>query len=149
MKLTVKDLMTSRQVSVKSEEPIREAVMRMAGGGGLVAYVVDNSAKLIGLITPRRILKQSLVSEFGASRYPSIEWVDLLSSMTSKTVGDIMGPPIATKPEDSIEDAIEIMLDKNLYELPVIDTNSRLVGEIRVSSILSYWAEHLKASQEE
>ncbi len=147
MKIDVKDLMTEAKIKLKPEEAIKEAVTMIADSkGSLVAYIVDNNDKLLGIITPRRILRQSFV-EFGGSRQPSLEWVDLLSSMTSKTVGDIMGPPVSVKLDDQIEDIIEVMLDKNLYELPVLNKQGILLGEVRVSSIVTLWAQKLKAGQ--
>jgi CBS-domain-containing membrane protein len=116
------------------------------GGGVLVASVVDETDKLVGIITPKRLLKSAQVSEFRTSRYPSIEWGELLSSMTSSKAGDIMGPPIGVKPDDFIGDVINLMIDKNLYELPVTDRSGKLLGEIRFSSIIAHYAKHFRES---
>ena len=143
MKENVKDLINPNIVKLSPEEPIKDAIIRIAASNlGPVAFVVDKTDKLVGLITPKRVLKQILVSEFGAPRTPALEWVDLLNSMTSKTIGDIMGPPISVKPDDMIVDVIKTMLDANLFQMPVTDHNGKLLGEVRSFTIIANWGEN-------
>lgn len=143
MKENVKDLINPNIVKLSPEEPIKDAIIRIAASNlGPVAFVVDKTDKLLGLITPKRVLKQILVSEFGASRTPALEWVDLLNSMTSKTIGDIMGPPISVKADDMIVDVIKTMLDANLFQMPVTDQNGKLLGEVRSFTIIANWGEN-------
>ena len=47
-------------------------------------------------------------------------------------------------PEHDILDAIDLMLDKNLYELPVVDKSGRLLGEVNYFQIIVNWARHRK-----
>ena len=45
----------------------------------------------------------------------------------SKYAKDIMSFPVSVKPEDSVDKAIDIMLDKGFYEVPVVDEQGKIV----------------------
>jgi CBS domain-containing protein len=54
------------------------------------------------------------------------------------TAGAIMMPDIVTvRPDSSIEDAIELLLDKSISGLPVADSDGRLVGVITEFALLA------------
>jgi CBS domain-containing protein len=54
------------------------------------------------------------------------------------TAGAIMTPDIVTvQPESSIEEAIELLLDKQISGLPVTDQTGRLVGVITEFALLA------------
>jgi CBS domain-containing protein len=49
----------------------------------------------------------------------------------SKTVAEVMTPdPISVSPETSLEEAIQILAEKRISGLPVVDQGGRLVGVI-------------------
>ncbi|HEX76624.1 MAG TPA: CBS domain-containing protein [Dehalococcoidia bacterium] len=144
--VNVADLMMTKFVQVRDKDPLWEVVLKIAEDREtMLACIVDEANKLKGIITPKRLLTAVQISQFRTTRYPSLEWGEVLSSLTSKYAEDIMGPPIAVEPEQSIEYAINIMLAKGLYELPVVDKGGRVVGEINFFQIIVNWAERLRA----
>ena len=54
------------------------------------------------------------------------------------TAGEIMTPELVTvRPDSSIEEAIEILLSKEISGLPVVDAEGRLVGVITEFALLA------------
>jgi CBS domain-containing protein len=54
------------------------------------------------------------------------------------TAGEIMTPELVTvRPDSSIEDAIEILLTREISGLPVVDADGRLVGVITEFALLA------------
>jgi CBS-domain-containing membrane protein len=146
MRLKVRDLMTSDSFEANEDESITEVLLKLSKQRKtLIICVVDETRKLKGIITPKRLLKAVQVSEFGASRYPSLDWATVLGTMASSRARDIMGPPISVKPDDYLEDAINIMTDKNVYTLPVVDQEGKILGRLGFYKVISRYASSLEA----
>lgn len=137
MKKLVKELMIPKSVKVQEEDPIREVVVKIAEDREtMVACVVDEAGRLKGLITPKELLKEVEVREFGVARYRFFEGAQLLHLLTSRYAKDIMSPPISVKPDDSVDKAIATMLDNRFYEVPVVDGEGKVIGEINYFGIV-------------
>jgi predicted transcriptional regulator len=150
MELKVENLMIRRFFTVNEEDPIWEVLLKLTEERGvLIACVVDKNNKLKGVVTPKRILKAVALSKFGMMRQPSLEWGAVLSSLNSKYAGEIMGPPICIHPDDDVMDAINLMIDKNIYTLPVVDKQYRVVGRIGFFNIIDSWANSLRIQEEQ
>jgi predicted transcriptional regulator len=55
-----------------------------------------------------------------------------------------MSAPIGVKADDEIEKAIDSMLDRVFYEVPVVDGMGKIIGEINYFGIITSSIEHLK-----
>ncbi|MBI4286011.1 MAG: CBS domain-containing protein [Chloroflexi bacterium] len=145
MKTKVGDLMVDRLIRVGPKDKI-SAVMRKIGEAreSMLVCVVDDNDKLKGIITPRKLLKTLELVVFRTTRNPTFEWGDVLSSLTTRYAEDIMEPVISVRPEDYVRDAIDLMLDKALYELPVVDRGGKVLGEIYFYDIMACWAKDLR-----
>jgi predicted transcriptional regulator len=55
-----------------------------------------------------------------------------------------MSSPVSVNPGDGVEKAINIMLDKGFYEVPVVDEHGKMIGEVNYFSIISSSLEYLK-----
>ena len=100
-------------------------------------HVTDSEGMLCGVISRSDLIRAACDE---ANR--DIEWKDLLKSpqwLSDRKVGDVMGPlkGLYLSPDDSISSAAELMINKNLHYLPVID-NGRLAGIVRLKDILYY-----------
>jgi predicted transcriptional regulator len=49
-----------------------------------------------------------------------------------------MSAPVSVKPDDEVQTAIDLMLGSNLYEVPVVDKDNKVVGEINFLGIISH-----------
>lgn len=145
MRKLVKELMIEKFVAVNEADRIYEAVAKIAEDREtLLACVVDKEGRLKGIITPGELLKAVAVHEYGAIRHPFFEGPQVLHLLTSRYVGDIMSAPISVKADDEIEKAIAIMIDKGFYEVPVVDSKGKLIGEINYFGIITSSIEHWK-----
>ncbi|HIE17990.1 MAG TPA: CBS domain-containing protein [Dehalococcoidia bacterium] len=133
----VKDLMISEYDQVPEEESIYGAVKKItASRRSKIACVVDKEGRLKGLLTPRDILEALEVRKFGTIRGRFFVGPEVLHLLTSKYVRDIMSAPISVHVDDEIEEAVNTMLDHGFYELPVVDKEERVIGEISYFDIL-------------
>jgi CBS-domain-containing membrane protein len=145
MKKNVKDLMSSKFVKVAEQDQISQVVVKIAEDKEtMLACVLDEEGRLKGIITPKEVLRAVEIREFGTIRRPFFEGPEILHILSSKYAKDIMSPPVSVKPEDSVDRAIDIMLDKGFYEVPVVDEEGKIVGLIDYFSILTSSMEYLR-----
>ncbi|UCH51016.1 MAG: CBS domain-containing protein [Chloroflexota bacterium] len=145
MKKSVGELMTAECNTVSEDMPIYEAVKKVAARTrGKIACVVDKEGKLKGLLTPKDILEALEVRKFGGVRGRFFAGHEVLHFLSSNYAKDIMSAPISVHVNDSVEDAINTMLYQNFYELPVVDKDMKVIGEISYFDILLNSVENQK-----
>ena len=133
----VGDLMTTEFDKVSEDETIYEAVKKVAASRRTtIACVIDKEDKLRGLLTPRDILEALEVRKFGSVRGRFFVGPEVLHLLTSKYAKDIMSAPVSVHVSDKVEDAINTMLDHGFYELPVVDKNMKVIGEVNYFDVL-------------
>ena len=138
MRKPVRELMTTEFDMVLEYEPIYEAVKKIAvSRRTTIACVVDREGKLTGLLTPKDILEAVEVKEYGAVRGRHFAGPEVLHLLISKYAEDIMSTPVSVRIDDGVEDVINIMLDHGFYELPVVDENMNVMGEISYFDIIT------------
>ena len=91
--------------------------------------VMDNE-HLVGIITDRDLKKAS------PSDATTLDMHELLFLISKIKVRDLMKKPVYTaRPDDTVEEAAALLLEKKISGLPVLDENNRLVGIITRSDI--------------
>ena len=116
--MLVSDVMNKSVVVVKKDATIKEASDAMSKMG-IGSLVVAENSKLVGMITNNDIVK-SVAQE---------------KSPQSTLVEEIMKSDVMSiSPDKTIEDAVDIMVQHKLRELPVIE-NDKIKGIISVSDI--------------
>ncbi len=99
-------------------------------------YVVDRESKLIGMIDIRRLLKHFLPQMFGVD----VMGEGALESLHGEKAKDLIADtPIYVSEEDDLESAVKLMVENELDELPVVDKNLIIIGELNILEILSVW----------
>ena len=145
MKKVVKELIVERFVKVNEKDQLYELVEKIAlDRETMLGCVVDEDNRLKGIITPKELLTAVEVLEFGTIRHPFFEGPRVLHILTSKYAKDIMSPAVSVKEDDEIQKAIDIMLDRGFYEVPVVDEGGRIIGEINYFGIITSCVECLK-----
>lgn len=135
----VHELMIDKSVTVREDEEIFEVANKVAKDcETLLVCVIDKEDRLIGMITPKGLLKAAEVSEYGTVRHPFFSGREALHLLSSDCARDIMSAPISVKPDDEVQTAINLMLSNNLYEVPVVDEDGKVVGEINFLGIISH-----------
>ena len=56
----------------------------------------------------------------------------------SSKIGDIISPAVSVKQDDLLSNALNLMANEELVELAVVNEKNELIGEIRLTGIMSY-----------
>jgi CBS domain-containing protein len=122
--------MSKEPILVDSERTIKETAIAM-DRSGCGCLLVKSSAKIVGIVTERDLVRRALTKGKGLSKLK---------------VKNIMSSPLITiKPELSVEDAAKVMLDNKVRRLPVVGEDG-LAGVITVTDIAKSLAEQLQFS---
>jgi|SRR3990172_6261830 len=126
----VKERMTRNPATVKPDDGLKEAIWKMEQGHFRHLPVVDDSGKLIGMLSDRdiRLIRPSL-----AFTHQDDAMVQLWSLFVQQAA---VFDPITVKPETTLKEVAELMLRWHVGGLPVVDDGARLVGIITYTDIL-------------
>ena len=117
----VADVMTKDTMSLRPQQSFAEVVGLMANQSFRHVLVVDSDERLHGVISDRDVLR-------ALSRTP--DW-------SKKTVSEIMThDSITSTPDSPISVAVQLMLEKRINCLPVIDTDGRVYGILTSTDLL-------------
>jgi CBS domain-containing protein len=143
--MRVKDLMTGGFITVSEDEKLAAVALKVAGNKRrMVACVVDDNDRLKGLVTPKELLRIAEIRQFGALKHTRFEAREALHIVTAVYARDVMAGPASVGPDDAVEDAIDIMLDNDLFEVPVVDKDHKVIGEIDFFDIVCSSVQYLK-----
>jgi CBS domain-containing protein len=122
--LKIADVMTSPAITILGNEPLSIAASRMAEHGIKRLPVLDESGKLIGLLSRVDVLKQ-VISEEAKKRAAQAPVV------AGRTLGDVMLSEIPTVHEDArLADVVTRFLEARTRRLIVTDAAGRPLGLI-------------------
>jgi len=139
LEMVVQDVMTTEVITVHKYESIVHVAHILSERNISGLPVVDKENKVIGIITQADIL-----SILGVRREHTFK--DLLKHMLGeplpeRKMGDIVGdimvsPAFTVKPTANISEIAQIMDEKRIRRLPVVDNENRLIGIISRADIL-------------
>ena len=117
--MRVKHVMERNPLMVEVKSPVERVARAMGENGCGSCLVVSDEGKVIGIVTERDIVRR-----FAA-----------VGAEASTPVSEIMSNPIvALGPEATVEEALELMAEKRIRRLPVIDDRN-LVGIVTLTDI--------------
>ncbi|MCW7072013.1 MAG: CBS domain-containing protein [Methanophagales archaeon] len=123
--LEVRDVMTPRVVTADEETPLTKVSTEMEVAG-IGSVVITRHGKPVGIVTERDIALNVIMKD----RMPS-----------EVKVKEVMSSPLVTiDPFASVEKACELLAEKRIRRLPVVEAEAegdRLVGIISVRNILT------------
>jgi CBS domain-containing protein len=137
MKMTVKDVMTTRVIWVRKDATFREMAAALREHRVSAFPVVDDDGTVIGVVSEADLLtKEALDGEPG-----------VISGLLHRrdqakargiTAGDLMtAAVVAVRPEDTVQHAARLMHDRRVKRLPVTDANGHLAGIVSRADVLS------------
>jgi CBS domain-containing protein len=141
MQSTVKDVMTTRVVWVKKSAPYRAMAAVLHKQRVSAFPVLDDDGKVIGVVSEADMLaKEALSSE--PEGMPGMIGGLLRRKEYAKargtTAGDLMtSPAVTVTPDDTIERAAQLMYNRKVKRLPVVDAAGHLVGIVSRADVLS------------
>ena len=145
MAATVRDIMTPDPVTVGPDAPVTEAARLMVDNKvGALPVLRDDT--LVGLVTEGDLIMQDVKVEFptyihlldGLILYPPAtqRFESELRKAVAAHVDDVMTPdPVTVQASASIEDAVTLMVDRDVSRIPVLD-GERLVGVVAKSDVV-------------
>jgi len=119
--LLVGDVMSRNVLMISDSASINEA-MRMMRKSGAGCLAVERASKIVGIITERDCIKA------------------LASGQTENArVADMMSKPLVTiGPNDTVSKAANILAEKGIKRLPVMD-GQHLVGMLTSTDLVEYY----------
>jgi CBS-domain-containing membrane protein len=137
----VKDVMTTRVVSVTKDTSFRDMAAALREHRVSAFPVLDDNEKVIGVVSETDMLaKEALGCEprvmpgmiAGLLRRKEYE------KARGTTAGDLMtSPAVTVTPDDTLERVARLMYTRKVKRLPVVDANGHLTGIIGRSDLLS------------
>ncbi|HRY63199.1 MAG TPA: CBS domain-containing protein [Patescibacteria group bacterium] len=137
--------MTSPVISVTVDTPLAQAADFMIRKNITGLPVIDDQNHVIGIITEHDFLTRdeyihipsylNFLKEFSQDKLGRAK--EEVTKIQNLTVGDLMTHPVVTlSPDDQVARAAEIMAQKKINPLPIVDASGCLVGIISRSDIV-------------
>lgn len=92
-------------------------------------YVVDETDKLIGTVTTETLLRL-IGYRVGVRQTGALSFYKFLRDTLKEDVGGVMVDPIRITMDTKLVDALQMMLERHLNDLPVVDSEGRIIGEL-------------------
>jgi CBS domain-containing protein len=138
--MKVRDIMTTDPISVRGDTRLKEAARIMVGNNVSGLPVIDDTGRLIGIVTEGDFLRQ----EASRDRPYRLSLLDALfgegetEAPVAETVAEVMTEKVATiGPDATIGEAARVMSSRNVKRLPVVEGGGALVGIISRSDVVS------------
>lgn len=146
MPKTVADAMSHDPIVVRQETPLKEAIQILAERHISGLPVVDDAGKLVGIISETDLMWQ----ETGVTPPAYIMFLDSviflknpatyerdLHKALGQTVGEVMSRnPLTISPDKPLNAAAQLMHERKIHRLPVIDSSEKVIGIITRGDII-------------
>lgn len=147
----IRKLITGNPTFVFEKSDIKEVINRFIKNPIIRAvYVVDEKQKLKGIITITDILKKISIDFYSTSFINSSSnflGYDLVASVSKTFAKDFMNAEIYyIKDNDNIEKAFQILFRNKVGEIPVVNDDLILIGDLNVIELLILWEKYYNKS---
>lgn len=127
--MLVKNWMNKKVITVDVDDSMQEAT-KLLKEHNIRMLPVIKKGKLVGIVTDRDL------KEASASDATTLEIHELLYLLSQIKVIEIMTKtPITVPPDYTIEETAQILLEKKISGVPVVDQKGKIVGTITQSDI--------------
>jgi len=138
MNATVKDVMTTQVVVVRSGATFKEMAAALRQYRVSAFPVIDEHEKVIGIVSEADLLAKEALTDPGVLT-GVLDHRDV-SKAEGLTAGDLMTPRAVTvRPEDSVEHAAQLMHFLKFKRMPVVDADGGLVGLVSRADVLAVY----------
>ena len=142
--MLIKDIMTKNVITVSPEMKIHKLAELFIDKNISGVPVVDKAGKLLGVVKEEGVIFQDkkvhlptfINLSFGFLTLGTDRYNEEIKKITASEVSSIMEKDITTiNPNTEIEDVATLMIEKEIYYLPVVDKD-KLVGVITKKDIV-------------
>lgn len=127
--MLVKNWMNKKVITIEDRDSMQDAMKRMKEND-IRMLPVMNMGRLVGVITDRD-LKRASASD--ATTLEIHEYIYLLSKIQVKEI--MTKPPITVPFDYTLEETAQVLLENKISGVPVVDSDSKMVGTITQSDI--------------
>lgn len=122
--MRARDIMSTAVISVEAGTSVKEAAALLADNGFTALPVVDDSKRLVGIVTEADLMRDRVPRDPRALCHPG----EQLPTTTTTTVGEVMTTPVtAMGAGTDVAVLAKALLDAGQRSVPIVD-GSRLVG---------------------
>jgi CBS domain-containing protein len=141
MSVTVRDVMTTRVVSVRKDASFKEMAAMLRSTKISAFPVIDDAGIVIGVVSEADLLVKEAVQADGTSMIAALRHIREDAKATGITAGELMtGPAITIGPDAQVEEAARLMYDRRVKRLPVVNGAGRLLGIISRVDVLAVFS---------
>lgn len=130
--MKVKEIMTPGAKAIWLTESLADAAKLMWDNDCGVLPIIKDGRKVIGMITDRDICMASAMKD---SRPSAISVEEVMS-----------GEVFSVRPEDNIDQALQMMSEHRIRRLPVINAEGELAGIVSMNDVLLHAKEQAAAT---
>jgi len=99
-------------------------------------FVVNEKMNVVGAVMLSTILKH-VAYRAGVRGKGVVSAIRFLKEVLSEKVDEVMLPVDTITPDDTIEKALMIIVEKGILDIPVVDKEGKLIGELNGLEILA------------
>ncbi|HTY47721.1 MAG TPA: CBS domain-containing protein [Methanomassiliicoccales archaeon] len=126
----VQDLFVTEPAKVQKSAKISEVIERMlACPACSTVYVIDVEGNLVGAVTQTKIL-ELIGLRVGVRENSSVGFMHLLRDTLKENAEQIVAKTKTVKRDTKLSDALRIMVENRITELPIVDDDHKLIGEL-------------------
>ena len=127
---------TVKPATVSTEASLKNAVEAIVEDSDTrKVYVVDDEGRLMGTITLETLLRLAGY-RLGVRSTGVTSLLRMLAEISDDKVTEVMGKPIKVLHNEMLVNVTKLMVEHHLNDLPVVDDNNVLVGELNGLDIL-------------
>lgn len=131
-------LIVGKPATINMKQNLKDAVESMIHSTrSQKIYVVNDKNQLVGTVTLETILRQ-IGYIYGVRKPGVMSFFQFLREILMETVTEFMEKnPVKVTKDDKILDALKLMVTYHLNDLPVVDENNIIIGELNGVEILT------------
>ena len=135
MKITVRDVMTTRVIWVREDAPFRDLAVALRRFRVSAFPVLGEGDQVIGVVSEADMLAKEALDPGMLAGLLHRKDAEKARGITA---GDLMTAAVVTVgPEDTVEHAARLMYSRKVKRLPVVDASGHLVGIISRADVLA------------
>ena len=133
----VYNLAVGKPAMVRSGDVLKNAVDAMiANPVSQKVYVVDGTGKLLGMVTMQSLLEQ-VGNRIGARKRGAAGFLHFMGDILHENIEHFMVKPHKIKKNTTLVEAMKAIVDLKVNNLPIVDADGILIGELNGLEILT------------
>ncbi len=133
-------LVVREPVMVREEASIFETVERMIDRPlARTAFVVDDQGKLVGMVTLRDLVNHVFEGRYFESKKRGRQMFESIVQTSAMDLAE--ADPVCVTTDEPLEEAVKKILAHHLEEIPVVDEEGTVIGDLNLLELLSIWLE--------